>query len=223
MKNNYGVPSTDAFEDSYINYATLHVPTASINVYKAAEPWASFKTIIGLDGTLPDNPEPGVMKCATPTVSFVSGMLKFSCETEDVEYITTVKSLEQGNYQLKEDLELTPTFVISAYAQRDGYVNSDNTVVSLCWIFDSEVRPSADGVIAIHSNPVLVRNSGGTIFVQGSLDDGTTVRIYDMSGLQVASGKFADGMAMVSTPLKGGDTVILRIGDRKMKFFLGSR
>ena len=45
------VPSTsnDAFKDSYIDYATLHVPSASVNAYKAAEPWKSFKSIVAIE------------------------------------------------------------------------------------------------------------------------------------------------------------------------------
>ena len=42
------VPSTysNAFEYSYIEYATLHVPATSIEAYKAAEPWKNFKNIL---------------------------------------------------------------------------------------------------------------------------------------------------------------------------------
>jgi hypothetical protein len=45
------VPATEsnAFADSYIEYATLHVPTTSIDAYKAAAPWSEFKTFMGLD------------------------------------------------------------------------------------------------------------------------------------------------------------------------------
>ena len=47
------VPSTntDAFKDSYIEYATLHVPSASVNAYKAADPWKNFKNIIETNPT----------------------------------------------------------------------------------------------------------------------------------------------------------------------------
>ena len=46
------VPSTnsDAFEGSYIEYATLHVPEVSINTYKERTPWSSFGTIKPLEG-----------------------------------------------------------------------------------------------------------------------------------------------------------------------------
>jgi hypothetical protein len=44
------VPSTesDAFEGSYPENATLHVPDASIDSYKATNPWSSFGKIIAI-------------------------------------------------------------------------------------------------------------------------------------------------------------------------------
>ena len=46
------VPSTgsDAFNGSYPEYITLHVPDASIDSYKATAPWSSFGKIVGLSG-----------------------------------------------------------------------------------------------------------------------------------------------------------------------------
>ncbi len=45
------VPTTspNAFEKSYIEYATLHVPYNSINNYKASDPWKEFGNIVGLN------------------------------------------------------------------------------------------------------------------------------------------------------------------------------
>ena len=42
------VPNTsnDAFNNSYIDYATLHVPEESVDAYKAAAPWSGFKNIV---------------------------------------------------------------------------------------------------------------------------------------------------------------------------------
>ena len=44
------VPSTQntAFDGSYPEYLTLHVPDASIDSYKATKPWSSFGKIVGL-------------------------------------------------------------------------------------------------------------------------------------------------------------------------------
>ena len=45
------VPSTDAttFDDSYINYATLHVPESAIESYKARTPWSGFQKIVSIE------------------------------------------------------------------------------------------------------------------------------------------------------------------------------
>ena len=36
----------ETFNESYIEYATLHVPVGSIDAYKAKEPWSGFKSIV---------------------------------------------------------------------------------------------------------------------------------------------------------------------------------
>ena len=45
------VPNTasSAFDDSYIEYATLHVPTYSVELYKAEEPWKRFNSIVSIN------------------------------------------------------------------------------------------------------------------------------------------------------------------------------
>ena len=47
------VPTTynDAFNESYIDYATLHVPAESVNSYKATAPWSEFKEVVALEST----------------------------------------------------------------------------------------------------------------------------------------------------------------------------
>ena len=45
------VPSTsdDAFEDTPISEATLHVPAASIEAYNTTAPWSQFKSIVAIE------------------------------------------------------------------------------------------------------------------------------------------------------------------------------
>ena len=45
------VPSTNAtaFTDSYIEYATLHVPELALEAYKTTAPWSSFKRFVSLE------------------------------------------------------------------------------------------------------------------------------------------------------------------------------
>ena len=44
------VPGTEgnAFDGSYPEYATLHVPASALETYKTTAPWSSFGTIVAL-------------------------------------------------------------------------------------------------------------------------------------------------------------------------------
>ena len=56
------VPNTkpNAFNDSYIEYATLHVLAESVGAYKAAEPWKNFKEIVALTDSDPKPDATGI-------------------------------------------------------------------------------------------------------------------------------------------------------------------
>ncbi len=139
--------STNAFEGSYVDYATLHVPDASIDLYKAAEPWKNFKEIVGLDGTVPVEPE----KCATPTIQVVDGKLKFICETEGVTFKTTYKVVDSGNNAEGDEVIMggIATCQVSVYATKDGYEDSDVATanVEIAWGKKGDVN--ADGEVNV--------------------------------------------------------------------------
>ena len=127
MKDSNGKNVTDAFQDSYIEYATLHVPTASVDAYREKEPWKSFGNIVSLTGEdIPDEPE--VKKCATPTIAFVNGELVFNCETEGVEYVSEVTSAETKKYY-ESKVKIGGTYKVTVYATKTGWDNSDVTTM----------------------------------------------------------------------------------------------
>lgn len=111
-----------AFYNSYPQYMTLHVPTASIQAYRSTEPWNSFKVIVSLEA----GDTPTIQKCATPEISFENGRVKFTCETEGVEYISEVILADQHKYYDAE-IQLSQTYKVSVYATKAGYDNSDVT------------------------------------------------------------------------------------------------
>ena len=116
------VPTTqsDAFADSYIEYATLHVPDASVNAYGQAEPWKNFKEIVGLSGT-------ATQKCATPTIKIVGGGVTFECETDGVTFKWNYK-FNAGNNEGDGDnaiLAGKTNCHVTVYATKDGYLDSD--------------------------------------------------------------------------------------------------
>lgn len=115
------VPSTNAnaFKDSPIDHATLHVPAASISLYSQAAPWNGFKSIVEHN----DN-TPVLEKCATPTISYNNGKLAFSCATDGVEFVSEITSDDIKKHSGNE-ISLTKTYKVSVYATKEGYANSD--------------------------------------------------------------------------------------------------
>ncbi len=129
------VPSTyaTAFDGSYIEYATLHVPASAINAYKEKAPWSSFGTVVAIDGDVPgiEIPEPPVTpKCAKPTIAYKNGRLTFGCETEGVEYVSEVTVADAKKYYTGE-VNLGTTYKVSVVAMKTGYENSDAATLEI--------------------------------------------------------------------------------------------
>lgn len=113
------VPSTDAsaFNDSYIEYVTLHVPASAINDYKATAPWSGFKEVVPIE-------EVTLEKCATPAIAYANDELTFSCETEDVEFVYDVK-VNGATSGTGNKVKVATTLTVNVYAKKEGYENSD--------------------------------------------------------------------------------------------------
>lgn len=122
------VPQTDAnaFNNSYIDYATLHVPDASVNAYKQAEPWKNFKAIVGIGGGGTPDPQ----KCAKPTIKYLDGKIDFECETENAEFVATVTCTDPGSYYDKT-INLGLKYKVVVYAKAYGYLDSDVTTAEI--------------------------------------------------------------------------------------------
>ena len=116
MTNTKDVP-INAFEGSYIEYATLHIPAESLNEYNSTAPWNGFKNVVPIEDVIME-------KCKTPTISYKDGKLKFGCETEGVEYVYEV-TISSKETTAEDEVELKPTFRVTVYAQKAGFVNSD--------------------------------------------------------------------------------------------------
>ena len=208
------VPSTesDAFEGSYPEYITLHVPDASIDSYKATAPWSSFGKIVGLSVGEPEQPE--VEKCATPVVTYAEGKLSFSCETEGAEFVTDITSSDFKKHYDAE-IELSATYNIEVYATKANYENSDTVNVALVWVENGNVDEET-GVISVEAAPVLIQGNGGILTVSGVAKD-TEVTVYTISGTEVARATAADGTATISTGLQSGTIVVVKFGNKSVK------
>ena len=212
------VPFTESnpFSGSYIEYATLHVPAASVEQYKATAPWSNFGAIVATDGTIPEPPTPE--KCATPTISYSKGELTFSCDTEGAEYVyeITDTDIKKG---CAAKVSLTVTYNISVYATKTNYENSDTIQATLCWI---EQQPQTEGITdedaiaEVQAVPVLIQTQGNTITVEGA-EAGTEIILYGANGVQLDSVIATTGIASLNTSRLSGSVAIVKIGNKTVK------
>ena len=126
--NAENVPATDrtAFENSYINYADLCVPSPSVAVYANTAPWSGFKQVLAIPGTEPIYSE----KCPTPDITYTNGKIVFSCSLDGVEYHYTVTSSEAISGVSKEVI-ITADYRVSVYASKEGFGDSEIATKSI--------------------------------------------------------------------------------------------
>ena len=209
------ITNTDAFKDSYIEFATLHVPVSALEEYKNSLPWMNFKEKIALEGD--DIPE--TKKCATPEICYSSGKVSLSCETEGVDFISKV-TVEDAKDYYESEFTLTQTYKITVYATKVGYENSDVATASLCWI---DAEPKTEGITnsfaSVRALAVLIQSNGNQLTISGA-DDGTFIYVYDTSGKQVGSSKASAESTTINTSLRSGEIGIVKIGDKSVKVLL---
>ena len=212
------VPQTEinAFEKSYPEYATLYVPAESLNDYKTTEPWSQFGTIKPISGS-GDEPT----KCATPTISYESKRLTFSCETEDVEYVSEIKDVDIKKYY-DATIDLTATYEISVYATKSGYENSDIATATLVWtdaIFTETTEPATSAKAVTESIPVLISAQGGTVTVRCE-QEGQPVAVYTADGKALGNSIVSGGHSTIATPLQKGQVAIVNVGNKSVKIIM---
>ena len=205
------VPSTysDAFNKSYPEYMTLHVPAEAINSYKTTEPWSSFGTIVTIE-------EESMPKCATPVVSYNNGKLTFECETDGVEFVTEITSSDFNKFY-NSCVDLSVTYNISVYAMLEGYENSDTVNATLCWIENGDSdEDNTTNIIKIPAVAVLVTSANGAVTVSCSLE-GENVEVYTTDGTLVGAVAITNGSATVQSGLSKGSVAIVKTGAKSVK------
>ena len=211
-------PRTEAtaFNESYPEYITLHVPAEAINYYKTTEPWSNFGTIVTLDSTEVETPV-----CATPVITYRNSKLSIECETEGAEFITNVTS-DYINTYYTSSFELAAEYRVSVYATAAGHENSETVNVILCWIENSESNEEENttDVINIPATAVLATSVGGTITINCTMN-GEKVEVYTTDGVMIGSATIENGTASVNTGLEKGSIAIVNIAGKSIKVIVG--
>jgi hypothetical protein len=210
------IPQTyeKAFDHSMIEYATLHVPSGSLDIYKSANVWKDFKNIVALEEESVET-----KKCESPTIYYEDGHIRFKCNTNDVHFVSRISDQDITTHYT-HDIMLTATYDISVYAEKYGYENSDIVHATLCWIDSTPSKGGiTDEVANIPVKPVLIQNNGGILTIQGANDD-TLVSVYDINGKITGTSTSKNGTVMVNTNLDPGSIAIVKIGERSVKVLI---
>ena len=196
----------NAFEESNVEQATLYVPEESVSGYQHAEVWKSFGQIKGMKAADATN------TCSIPAISYSNGYISFNCETEGVEFVSEITN-DDIKMHYDSEIALGVTYIISVYATKSGYINSETAHATLCWIdADPQQTGTTDNGQQITANPVLVKSVSGSIIVEGASTD--YVEFYNLSGKYLGSDNVVNGRATLNTE---EDFVIVRIGDKSVK------
>lgn len=204
---NFSDISDNIFKDSYIEDATLHVPSSAFSYYQTTLPWSKFGTIKALEDT-----DEETQKCETPTISFVDGKLTFSCATEGVEYVSEVTCSDVNKYYSNE-INLAACYDITVTAMKTGYDNSDVATAKLYWLTSSGSLEGA-GINNVSMRGIAIQSAGGFINISG-LDNNEKVSFYGIDGKMLGSATAINGTT--SFAAQSGSIVVAKFDKENVK------
>ena len=168
----------------------VYVPKGTLATYQAADTWKNFWDIRE-EGTT-ETPDEEVKKCATPVITYSNSGLDIASETDGSEIRTTIKCSDVDSFNGSR-IDLSATYNITAYATKEGYLNSGTATATLCWIAVSG-SSEENGIIEVEAMPVLITCNNGTINICGG-KEGAEVVVYTTSGVAVGNATITNGNA----------------------------
>lgn len=91
---------------------------------------------------------PALEQCATPTIAFEGGKLKFSCETEGVQFFANVQATDAKSYEGSE-IAISGTYTVTVYAAKEGMANSDTATMEFTTGGGENCDANNDGVVNV--------------------------------------------------------------------------
>lgn len=200
--------------------SAAEIPTKCI-IYVPAEYLQDYKDALGFgyDYIYTWNPnESGdddkpLTQCATPSVFYGAGKLKFSCETAGAKYHYTISDKDMATDALSEDgnVTLSAAYDISVYATADGYSASEKAKATLYWI--NANLENATNINQARTRGVVASAHDGIVSISG-LDNGEMVKFYAADGKLIGSSSAVDGTASCAV---SETMVIAKFGDNAIK------
>ena len=198
---------------TYVDGA-LYVPLGSKSLYEEAAYWKNFFTIVEKQG---ENEES--KKCEKPTITYKNGILMFYSATEGAVCHSRITDADITSYNANE-VQLGVTYIITVYAAKSGYDNSETATATLCWI---DVEPKTEGIdngiAQVRANAVMIKAEGSFLTIEGA-DDNTDISVYTLDGALAGSAISKNGVALVNTNITSNSCAIVKIGNKSVKVFM---
>ena len=190
----------------------IYVPAEYLQDYKDAL-GADYKYIYTWNPNGSADDDKPVTQCATPSVFYGAGKLKFSCETAGAKYHYTISDKDMATDALSEDgnVSLSAAYDISVYATADGYKTSEKAKATLYWI--NANLENATNINQARTRGVVASAHDGIVSISG-LDNGEVVKFYAADGKLIGSSSAVDGTASCAV---SETMVIAKFGDNAIK------
>ena len=190
----------------------IYVPTEYLQDYKDAL-GADYKYIYTWNPNGSGDDDKPLTPCATPSVSYESGKLKFSCETAGAKYHYTISDKDMATDALSEDgnVTLSAAYDISVYATADGYKTSEKAKATLYWV--NANLENATNINQARTRGVVASAHVGIVSIS-RLDNGEVVKFYAADGKLIGSSSAVDGTASCAV---SETMVIAKFGDNAIK------
>ena len=190
----------------------IYVPAEYLQDYKYAL-GADYKYIYTWNPNGSGDEEKPLTQCATPSVFYGAGKLKFSCETAGAKYHYTISDKDMATDALSEDgnVTLSAAYDISVYATADGYKTSEKAKATLYWV--NANLENATNINQARTRGVVASAHDGIVSISG-LDNGEVVKFYAADGKLIGSSSAVDGTASCAV---SETMVIAKFGDNAIK------
>ena len=190
----------------------IYVPAEYLQDYKDAL-GPDYKYIYAWNPNGSGDDDKPVTQCATPSVFYGAGKLKFSCETAGAKYHYTISDKDMATDALSEDgnVTLSAAYDISVYATADGYSASEKAKATLYWV--NANLENATNINQARTRGVVASAHDGIVSISG-LDNGEVVKFYAADGKLIGSSSAVDGTASCAV---SETMVIAKFGDNAIK------
>lgn len=190
----------------------LYVPAEYLQDYKNAL-GSDYKYIYTWNPNGSGDDDKPVTPCATPSVFYGAGKLKFSCETTGAKYHYTISDKDMATDALSEDgnVSLSAAYDISVYATADGYSSSEMAMATLYWV--NANLENATNINQARTRGVVASAHDGIVSISG-LDNGEMVKFYAADGKLIGSSSAVDGTASCAV---SETMVIAKFSDNAIK------